>query len=167
MIFSAPWFPTTSTYILPLTHKIDFYLHIKPREKLVLYIILNVYYWISEGKTRDFWHKCSSKCLEWSRPVVYYFYIFTLLYIIPSTQHISQTYGYIFRLNKSSSGVSKNHKLITICLCTFGIPQADPPPNTIHRKVKSEKTENHDGHNQDHENNGPKKQHTRHPPVYA
>ena len=28
----------------------------------------------------------------------------------------------MFRLNKSSSGVSKNHKLITICLCTFGIP---------------------------------------------
>jgi hypothetical protein len=42
--------------------------------------------------------------------------------------------------------------------------QADTPtPSSIHRKLKREKTENHDGHNQDHENNGPKKQHTRHP----
>jgi len=32
-------------------------------------------------------------------------------YIIPSTQHISQSYRYMFRLNKSSSGVSKNHNL--------------------------------------------------------
>ena len=38
------------------------------------------------------------------------YYIFTLLYIIPSTQHNSLSYRYMFRLNKSSSGVSKNHK---------------------------------------------------------
>jgi hypothetical protein len=36
--------------------------------------------------------------------------IFTLLYIIQSTLHKSQSYRYMFRLNKSSSGVSKNHK---------------------------------------------------------
>ena len=42
------------------------------------------------------------KCL-WS-------YLFTLLYIIQSTQHKSLSYRYMFRLNKSSSGVSKNHK---------------------------------------------------------
>ena len=36
--------------------------------------------------------------------------IFTFLYIIPSTQHKSLSYRYMFRLNKSSSGVSKNHK---------------------------------------------------------
>ena len=40
---------------------------------------------------------------------------------------------------------------------TTGPPQAHLP------ETKNEKTENHDGHNQDHENNGPKKQHTRHP----
>lgn len=32
MIFSAPRFPTASTYILPLTYKIDLHFHIKPRE---------------------------------------------------------------------------------------------------------------------------------------
>ena len=37
-------------------------------------------------------------------------YIYLLYYIIPSTQHKSLSYRYMFRLNKSSSGVSKNHK---------------------------------------------------------
>ena len=32
------------------------------------------------------------------------------IYIIQSTQHKSQSYRYMFRLNKSSSGVSKKHK---------------------------------------------------------
>ena len=35
--------------------------------------------------------------------------IYLLYYTIPSTQHKSQSYRYMFRLNKSSSGVSKNH----------------------------------------------------------
>jgi len=34
--------------------------------------------------------------------------IYLLYYTIPSTQHKSQSYRYMFRLNKSSSGVSKN-----------------------------------------------------------
>ena len=38
-----------------------------------------------------------------------------------------------------------------------------PPPQAHPLETKNEKTENHDGHNQDNENNGPKKQHTRHP----
>jgi len=37
------------------------------------------------------------------------FDIFTLLRMIPSTQHKSLSYRYMFRLNKSSSGVPKNH----------------------------------------------------------
>jgi len=76
--------------------------------------------------------------------------IYLRYYTIPSTQHKSQSYRYMFRLNKSSSGVSKNQNY------------RRTPPSPIHRKLKNEKTENHDGPNQDHENNGPKKQHTRH-----
>jgi hypothetical protein len=64
MLFSAPCCRKTSAYILPLTCKVDFYLHIKPRAKLVLLIILNFYYWMSEEKTMDSWHSCSSKCFH-------------------------------------------------------------------------------------------------------
>ena len=35
--------------------------------------------------------------------------IYLLYYTIPSTQHKSQSYRYMFRLNKSSSGLSKDH----------------------------------------------------------
>ena len=35
--------------------------------------------------------------------------IYLFYYKIPSTQHKSQSYCYMFRLNKSSSGVSKSH----------------------------------------------------------
>jgi len=57
-------------------------------------------------------------------------YIFTLLYIIPSTQHKSLSYRYMFRLNKSSTGVSKNHKTyynitIIISLCFLDTPEDD------------------------------------------
>ena len=38
----------------------------------------------------------------------FYVFIYLLYYIIPSTQHNSLSYRYMFRLNKSSSGVSKN-----------------------------------------------------------
>ena len=41
--------------------------------------------------------------------IVFWKFIFILLYIIPSTQHKSLSYSYMFRLNKSSSGVCKNH----------------------------------------------------------
>jgi hypothetical protein len=47
-------------------------------------------------------------CIFWRKHML--IYISTLLYIIQSTQHNSQSYRYMFRLNKSSSGVSKNHK---------------------------------------------------------
>jgi hypothetical protein len=64
MLFSAPCSPTPSPYILPLTCKIDFYFHIKPRAKLLLFIIFNLYYCISEDNTRDSWHTCISKCFS-------------------------------------------------------------------------------------------------------
>ena len=56
--------------------------------------------------------------------------IYLLYYTIPSTQHKIKSYRYMFRLKKSSSGVSKNHKInynmpvhiwdprwFTMCLC--------------------------------------------------
>ena len=43
--------------------------------------------------------------------------------------------------------------------------QADTPPLQLQppETEKREHGKNYDGHNQDHKNNGPKKQHTRHP----
>ena len=37
--------------------------------------------------------------------------IYLLYYKIPSPQHKNLSYRYMFRINKSSSGVSKNHKI--------------------------------------------------------
>ena len=65
-------------------------------------------------------HTCNKTvCSLWHKFTKYLLY-----YTIPSTQHKSQSYRYMFRLNKSSSGVSENHNYLQYACAHLGSQMA-------------------------------------------